>query len=686
MTPLKIAFLWHQHQPYYKIDGEFFLPWVRLHGIKDYLDMILLLFEYPEIKQTFNLVPSLMMQIEEYVSGETQDKIQRLTKLNHLNLSPDEKSEILHSFFTCNEENMIILHPRYAELYGMSKTENPINNFSSQDWLDLQVWYNLTWFGPISRQRPEIKRLFNKGRDFTEVEKQMMMEIQNEILDSILPTMKRLQNLGQIELSVSSLYHPILPLLCNTDSALEAMPGNNVPNPPFIFPRDAEYQLHECIKFYHNHFQTPPKGMWPSEGSISDEALELIVQAGIKWIATDEQVMMETLNNSVNRLERFFPRKFKSNSGDITILFRDHFLSDIIGFNYSRWDAGEAATDFINRLKYVRWEISTHYGEESLKHAVVPIILDGENCWEFFKDNGKPFLDELYKQFSECAELKTVTVSEAIEEAGSNYVKSLTHVRAGSWINANFHIWIGQDEHVKAWEMLREARKAVESSKNLISSEAYKKAMKEIYISEGSDWFWWYCDSHQAPNKKDFDVIFRKHLVNIYKIIGLDPPENLFYPIGSGIVRKSLNLPDKELNPVINGLKEDNLWYGSGVIDAGAGMDAMHSSGEILDKIYFGSNSSRSFFRVDCKRNLRKDEIITLIFNSNHQFRIEITNNSVTLNPESAISELNFSINETCTFSINNDLIGKEFDLSIKTKIPDGEVYYPRQGFFHIKF
>jgi len=684
MTPLKIAFLWHQHQPYYNIDGEFFLPWVRLHGIKDYLDIILLLFEYPEVKQTFNLVPSLLMQIDEYVSGETEDKIQRLTNLVHSNLSSDKKTEILQSFFICNEENMITPYPRYSELFNRSRKENSVETFTDQDWLDLQVWYNLTWFGPISRQRPEIKRLFNKGRNFTSYEKKMMMEIQNQILDSILPAMKRLQNLGQIELSVSSLYHPILPLLCNTNSALEAMSGNNVPKPPFIFPEDAEYHLHESVKFYERNFQSAPNGMWPSEGSISDEALELIVKSGIKWIATDEQVMMETLNNSVNRLERFFPRKFNSKSGDITILFRDHFLSDIIGFNYSRWDAKDAATDFINRLKYVRWEISSQYGEDSIKNAVVPIILDGENCWEFFKENGKPFLEELYKQFSDCEELKTVTVSEAILEAGNAYVEPINHVRAGSWINANFHIWIGQDEHVKAWEMLREARIAVEERKDLIASDAYDKAMKEIYISEGSDWFWWYCDSHQAPNKKDFDVIYRKHLINIYNLIGLNPPEILNYPIGAGVERTALKMPENEINPLMNGLKDDHLWSGAGVIDAGAGMDAMHSSGEILDKILFGANNNKIFFRVDSKRKLRADETVILNFNSN-KYKIVISNESVTLETQSEISELMYSIEETCTFSIDRNLIGNEFELSIKTKIPDGEVFYPRQGYYKIQ-
>jgi alpha-amylase/alpha-mannosidase (GH57 family) len=495
--------------------------------------------------------------------------------------------------------------------------------------------------------------------------------------------MKRLQNLGQIEISVSSLYHPILPLLCNTDSALEAMPGNKVPNPPFIFPEDAEYHLHESVKFYERNFQSAPNGMWPSEGSISDEALELIVKSGIHWIATDEQIMMETLNNSVNRLERFFPRKFNSKSGDITILFRDHFLSDIIGFNYSRWDAKDAATDFINRLKYVRWEISSQYGEDSIKNAVVPIILDGENCWEFFKENGKPFLEELYKQFSECEELKTITVSEAILEAGTAYVEPISHVRAGSWINANFHIWIGQDEHVKAWEMLREARVAVKERKDLIASEAYDKAMKEIYISEGSDWFWWYCDSHQAPNKKDFDVIYRKHLVNIYNIIGLVPPENLNHPIGAGVERKALKMPENEINPQMNGLKDDNLWSGAGVIDAGAGMDAMHSSGEILDKILFGANDNKMFFRVDCRRKLRADETVILNFNSN-KYKIVISNEAVVLDSQNEVSELIFSIEETCTFSIDRNLIGNEFELSIKTKIPDGEVFYPRQGYFPI--
>ncbi len=671
MTPLKIAILWHQHQPYYKINGEYKLPWVRLHGIKDYFDLPALLFDYPHIKQTFNIVPSMIIQIEDYAQNKVNEIILNLTEKEAKQLNDDDKRKIFNYFFICNEKNMILPYKRYAQLYKLAKdNNNDISFFTTQDWLDLQIWYNLTWFGQISRQRADLKYLFRKGENFTEDDKKILLSAQKEILNEIIPTMKRLRDLGNIEISVSPAYHPILPLLCNSDSAKEAMPETELPQPAFKFPEDAEWHLHEAVRFYENKFGKTPKGLWPSEGSVSDEALQLISDSGIKWLATDEQILTESLHD-VNRLERFFPRRFITDSAELVIFFRDRLLSDLIGFNYSNMNAEEAATDFINRLKYVRWEISSHYGEDSLQYAVVPVILDGENCWEFYKDNGKPFLDALFRGLSNEPELRTVTFSEAADEKSINYLKPIKHIRAGSWINANFDIWIGQTEHIKAWNALREARQTIEKHKNTADKTQYANALNEIHIAEGSDWFWWYHDSHQAPNKHDFDVMFRDLLKNVYKFLDLKHPSHLDEPFGKIIRDEILIQPLKSVTADTKQLIEEQ-WEGAGKYNVSFAMDAMHSAGTILKTVYIGNDKDKIYFRFDLIGEFDADSHIELEVAEPFSKQIEL-------------SDTHLADNTHKTLLLQMERRNADsIKFKIKTRGNYGIMTYPRTGYLEI--
>ncbi len=262
MKKLKIAFLWHQHQPYYRYKDEFILPWVRMHGVKDYFDLPEILHEFPKIKQTFNFAPSLYKQIEQYLSGEFTDKIQRLTMIKANALNDDEKNEILEHFFKCRKDNMIDIHPRYRELYEQSRDRNyALTNFSPQEWLDLQIWYNLTWVGYFSSKVNHIQRLIKKDRNFNEEEKEILMEYHLEILKNIIPQMKKLEKLGQVEISVSPAYHPILPLLIDSEAAMESMPDAIMPEPVFRRKEDAERQVTDGIKSFEETFKFAPKGM-----------------------------------------------------------------------------------------------------------------------------------------------------------------------------------------------------------------------------------------------------------------------------------------------------------------------------------------------------------------------------------------------------------------------------------------
>ncbi len=684
MLPLKIAFLWHFHQPYYKMDGEFLLPWTRLHGVKDYFDLPEMFNEFPEIRQTINIVPSLRMQIEEYIAGTASDRIQRLTIQEPQALSYTEKSEILRLFFLCNVENMVLPYKRYRELYELAQNkEYAISNLQEQDWRDLQMWYNLTWFGHYHRQRQGVKRLFEKERNFSSEEIALMFDLQMEALAETKPLLQRLTRLGQLEISCSPMYHPILPLLCNSSSALEADPQCILPENLFIYPQDARTQINDAVKYIEKEFGYKPSGMWPSEGSLSDEALNLMIDAGLQWAASDEAVLTASLEANFNRFDKYFPHRFVGKNGEISLFFRDHTLSDAIGFVYQRWNPADAASDFVEHLKAIRNDIFHNLGEEVLVDAVVPVILDGENCWEFYPGNGIEFRRELFGRLSACEELITVKMSEAITDATTCRNQPLYHVRAGSWINADFKIWIGDIEERTAWSLLSEARSAIEEAKNSLSAEVLDEALKECYIAEGSDWFWWYGNQHNAENKGDFDVMFRWHLRQIYRLIGADPPQELLSPIGANKQIVILTEPVNKIYPTIQGDKSNSAeWEGAGFINAEAAMDAMHPIGEILRGIRFGSNGANIYFRIELKNPLHDGDSIELVATKPFGISLKISSDGYIIKSDGNCPnkiELSRNSGIEVSFSLESQE-AEEFDFLIKTYSGNSVIFYPKQG------
>lgn len=695
MKALKIAILWHQHQPYYKMDNEFVLPWVRFHGIKDYLDLVEILYEYPTIHQTFNLAPSLMLQIEEYISSSTKDKIQILSEKPVTELSSEDKKNILKSFFICNYENMILPYQRYKELFDKSRKDNiTIDSMSDQDWLDLQVWYNLTWFGPIARENKAIRRFFQKGKNFTEAEKQLLLSFTNETLSFIVPTLKKLHSLNQIEISVSPFYHPILPLLCDTKSALESMPDLELNSLDYKHPESAKFHISSAINYYNTLFGFNPNGMWPSEGSISNEVLNLMIESGLKWTGTDEKLLENSLKNRYFNLEKYFKRTYTSEIGNISLFFRDHYLSDAIGFVYSRWNPFDAANDFINKLKKIRSDIINHYGEDALDYAIVPIILDGENCWEYYKNNGYDFLTNLYNLFTHSSELKTVKFSEVSEQ--EDFLEPINDIKAGSWINGNFSIWIGHKDDRIAWNALSEAHNTVLKAKDNINKENFDAALTEIHIAEGSDWFWWYGDEHTAENKSDFDVMFRYHLSQAYKLVGADVPDYLSYPLGKDGLIKQLVFPKGQISPKIDGLIYENEWDNAGYYDAKASMSAMHKVGELIHRIWFGSDENYIYFRCDKTRKFETNDFILFSFKSPKKLDLTIRKYFFEINSKDGINidHLSVAKNEIIEFSISKNTFFEGFlsvnkpsiSIVIQTKTEDGELFYPNQGTLDLIF
>ncbi len=621
--PLYISILWHMHQPFYKnlVTGLYRLPWVRFHSTKDYLDMAEILMEFPDIKQTYNFTPSLLEQIMDYTENNVKDQHLELTLKKAPELNMEEKLFILENFFLANWDNMIKPFPRYYELLmkrglHLIKTDlvRAIRYFSAGDFLDLQVLFNLCWIDPLFRNKdPFLKMLVNKGKDYTEEDKHLLISKQLSILKEIIPRYSDMVKRGQIELSVSPFYHPILPLLCDINSARIAMPDVKLPQKRFSHPEDAEKQIRMGIDYFERLFKYKPGGMWPSEGAVSEEVLRIAAKEGIKWIGTDENILSNSIGKRLRDASRniiepdilYRPYIFEN----VSIIFRDHNLSDLIGFVYSNWDSKRAAEDFINRLVQVWASMSKD------KPRLLSIILDGENAWEYYKNDGQDFLRYLYEGLSREKRLKTVTVSEYLNEHDRG--EPLNRLHAGSWINANYSVWIGHEEDNIAWDYLTETRDDLEIFQKLNPEKNLAEAWKAIYIAEGSDWNWWYGDEHTTENQQDFDELFRMNLMKVYREIGKEVPQQLFIPV----LREDRSIPPAItirgfIEPKIDGIVTSYYeWYQGAHMDIKKAGGSMHKAESILSNLYYGFNKDNLFLRIDTAIPFRE-------FPDNTQFSI----------------------------------------------------------------
>ena len=625
--PLSIAFVWHMHQPYYKDDitGSYLLPWVRMHGIKDYYDMPALLNDFPDIHQTFNLVPSLLKQIQDYVDNDATDKFLDLALKPADDLTHDEKIFLLRNSFMANWDTMIRPYHGYWQLLDRRGTsvspidlQNATRYFTTQDYLDLQVWFNLTWFDPLFKQTdPFLKGLIEKGTEFTEEEKALLIQKQREIMALIIPGYRRLAELGRIELTTTPFYHPILPLLYDTDIAKEASPDIRLPSARFAHPEDAKAQTDRAIQYHEKLFGSRPAGMWPAEGSVAEEIIPLLAGAGIRWIGTDEGVLARSLGIHIDRdfggvmkNPEVLYTPYLAGKGEtrLSVVFRDHTLSDLMGFVYSKWDYKNAVHDLIARLQRVRKSVA------DAPH-LVSIILDGENAWEYYQNDGRDFFLYLYERLSGEPGLRCVTVGEYLKEHPAR--ARIERLHAGSWINANFRIWIGHEEDNRAWDLLSQTRDALTDYASRDGDpEKIAKAWEEIYIAEGSDWCWWYGDDHFSENDEEFDLLFRTHLMNVYHMIGQDVPDELQI----SILREDRQaLPTVELTafitPTIDGQVTNYFeWLSAGFYDVSQGGETMHRGTSIIQHIYYGFDLKNMFIRLDPSQSLKDEKVSDLAF------------------------------------------------------------------------
>lgn len=614
MRPIYLSFLWHMHQPYYKNieTDKFILPWVRLHGVKDYYDMVHILHKYSKIKQNFNLVPSLLKQIEEYLNGST-DIFMDLTLKKAEDLNEDERVFILNNFFMANWPTMVYPYKRYAHLLkkrGENTNPDEIRkihrNFSNEEIRDLQTLFNLTWIdSDFYDVFPELKKIREKEENFSEEEKKFVIDTHLKILQMIIPEYKKMQQNDIIEISATPFYHPILPLLCDLKIARVALPQLQL-DFDFSHPEDADEQIKRAIRYYEEKFSIKPNGFWPSEGSVSKEVMDIFIKNNIKWIATDEDILRETLseNNNGNGVFIYKPYLFQNNNGAINIFFRNHYLSDLIGFTYQSWNADDAANHFIREIE----KIGETYND---RICHINIILDGENAWEFYPNDGKDFLNNLYEKIEKHKTIKTITLNEATQIFNDKQI--LTKIYPGSWINHNFYIWAGHKDDLKAWQLLKMVRDDL-SRKKISEEGILKKAWEEIYIAEGSDWNWWYGDDHSSRNDAEFDNLFRLHLMNVYKIIKEPVPDILYVPIAKADKTFFLQ-PTKFIYPEIDGLITDFFeWKGAGVYDFSY-EGTMHNLSRYTKTLYYGFNLENFYIRIDFfNKEFSKDDSIEIKF------------------------------------------------------------------------
>jgi alpha-amylase/alpha-mannosidase (GH57 family) len=646
MHDVSLAFFWHQHQPYYPDDvgKENPMPWVRLHGTRDYWGMAMLLNEAPELHATINLVPSLLRQIRAYTEDGHEDTHLRVSRLPADGLSQEDMDYLLENFYMVHPDHNIRPNRRYLELYqkrglGVDPAERARKRFRRRDIIDLQCWSNLVWIHPVAFELDDdLAEFRRKGRHWTEKEKQWLLDKQMELLRQVIPLHRELQEAGQLELTTGPFYHPILPLLWDKRLARRAMPDVKLPKALEGYHQDISEHVRRAVAYHEQVFGQKPRGLWPSEGSVCQGIIPAIADAGIHWIATDEEILSHSTDRWVARDSGGYlrnpemlyrPWRIEERGRQLQIVFRDHAMSDQIGFHYQRFGTDQAVGDFLGKIGAIGESTTGNAGH---RPTLVSIILDGENCWEYYPSGGADFLRKLYHEVVKHPRITPVRICDYLEQYPAT--DKLGHLFPGSWIQHNFGIWIGHPECNRAWDALDQTRTYLVRAgrEKTQSAEAIQKAWEELLIAEGSDWFWWFGDSHTSQQDGLFDRLFRKHLANVYQILGDTPPAALGKPISQGHGHSLYAEPTGLLNVKIDGRRTYFEWINAGhyVCQGPRGTMAMAWEG-LLSDLYFGFDLDRLLIRLDAgggsfSERVTDVDLLRVFFFQPEGFELAVTN------------------------------------------------------------
>jgi alpha-amylase/alpha-mannosidase (GH57 family) len=592
------------HQPVYldPATGEAILPWVRLHAARAYYDMARVLARHPGARVHVNLVPALLDQLEAAVAGQVRDRYLELTRRTAADLTQGEREFVLRNFFMIDWETQIRPMPRYWELLqlrgrDLKRVDLPrvAREASVADLRDIQVLFNLAWTGfALRAEDPALRALLAKGRGFDEDDKRPVIEAQQRAMANVVSLYRQLQESGQVELTSTPHYHPILPLLVDSDSAREGLPNNPMPT-RFQRPEDAREQVRRARESHARRFGRPPTGMWPAEGSVSPEAAVIFAGEGTQWIASDEGVLFRSLPGGAARDALYRPYRYTTERGDIAMVFRDHGLSDLLGFTYQKMEPKAAVADLFGHLAEIG---------KSVTAPLVSIILDGENPWEHYSNGGEEFLDRLYDALDHNErEVEPVLLSARL--ARTPATETLPRLHAGSWIESSFRIWMGHQEDRAAWEVLGAVRHLWEEArKRGVEATALARAYDDLLVAEGSDWFWWFGDDFVTESAAEFDALFRDRLAAVCRHIGATPPLSLRSPISSQarqvIAAEGGSLPEALVRPTVDGhIPLYGEWSGAGALRASPARSAMYQASPPFAVLYYGFDLDHLYLRLD---------------------------------------------------------------------------------------
>jgi alpha-amylase/alpha-mannosidase (GH57 family) len=570
---------------------------VRLHAAKDYVDMAAMLEQYPDIQVTFNLTPSLLRQLLD-LEGGAVDLYRVHTEVPAAQLTKEQKDFIRSRFFDINPK-IIARFPRYQQIADDRANSA---NWDTQTWLDLQVLFNLAWTDPDWLAVEPLASLVAKGRNFGEEDKATILAEHDRLVAEVIPLHKRLQEQGRIEVTMTPFFHPILPLLIDTTLARQAVPDIELP-PRFSYPRDAVAQLQMGIDFYTKTFGRPPRGIWPAEGAVAEDIVGLVSRAGIQWMASDEEVLARSLGK----------KSFARNAGEVVqdpdllyrpyivqdrpqdpqfyVIFRDKVISDKVSFTYSGSEGLVAAQDFVRRILDIR----AHLEQSSISGPhLVSVILDGENAWEYYPNDGKDFLHNMYRLLQEEQEkgtIRTITPSAYVSQFPDQ--PKLEELWAGSWVSPDYLTWIGEDEENRAWDYLGRVRGFVEKRKKGLDEKALAAVMDAIYTAEGSDWFWWYGADQNSGDDASFDFQFRRTLQRVYELMGEEVPTFLKVPVIPQRAVAPVAGASTVITPTIDGLAGEEEWQGGGYYAEEQG---------VIAQLWYGFDAQTLYLRLDARR------------------------------------------------------------------------------------
>ncbi len=627
MKKLSIAIYWHMHQPVYEIEGTYLMPWARLHAVKDYLDMILFLERFPNLKLNIDVVPALLDTTEDYENG-FHDIHSELTVSDVDKMTTEEKSFVLNNFFSAKFETMVFRSENYKQLYQKRFSKDVCNpdDFDNREYSDLMALFNLVWIDPIHFKRyPELKLLWDKQYNYTQDDRMRIIEIQRDIIRELIPTYRKYIQEGRVEVTTSPYYHAVLPILADMKGTIKhALTTEGLP-PTLNMSDDAHQQIKSALDRVEEVFGKRPKGLWPPELCIGPKTLNLLAKEGVKWTISDEGILADSTHFD-------FVRDFKGNLSDpyhllkvyeyqtktepINIIFRDRSIPNLINFEYAGLDSKMAADDLYDKIKIIQNKILVSPDDTHL----LTIALDGENCWENYQNDGNDFLETVYRYFEEDDSIETVLISDYIE--ADERKKVLNKIQPGSWIDKTFNYWIGETTKNRAWAYLKNTKDDFENFVKVNRTNPnIERARRELFIAQGSDWFWWYGEPNNSGQDFVFDYMFRERLKNVYLILGLDTPDYL----DSSLITKvemPFKHPTRAISPRMDGSFESyDDWYHSGNISLLDG--PVFRENKNVDKIHFGCDDTNVYFRL----HLNKSTTENAYNNKISQFYIYIRNN-----------------------------------------------------------